>query len=146
MLLVLWSHTAAARTSASLVLKFTLFLDMQTKADIRAAAHENRKNQPDKDSVSAIITDNFMQLPEYEAARTVMFYVDVRDEVRTRHALPAALATGKRIVVPYCVDGSSNCFGWSLWMNWSLGCTAFLSHEPNCEWFQRRNCNRLTWI
>ena len=34
-----------------------------------------------------------------------MFYVDVRAEVRTRFILPDAIASGKRIVVPYCVDG-----------------------------------------
>jgi 5-formyltetrahydrofolate cyclo-ligase len=39
-----------------------------------------------------------------------MYYVDVRSEVRTRHALPAALASGKRIVVPYCVEGQLELF------------------------------------
>jgi 5-formyltetrahydrofolate cyclo-ligase len=33
-----------------------------------------------------------------------MVYIDVRTEVRTRHYLPALLQSGKRIVVPYCVD------------------------------------------
>jgi 5-formyltetrahydrofolate cyclo-ligase len=51
-----------------------------------------------------------VQLPEYLASKTVMFYVDVRDEVRTRHALPDALKTGKRIVVPFCVDGELELF------------------------------------
>jgi 5-formyltetrahydrofolate cyclo-ligase len=40
----------------------------------------------------------------------VMWYVDVRDEARTRHALPDALAGGKRIVIPYCVDGELELF------------------------------------
>jgi 5-formyltetrahydrofolate cyclo-ligase len=44
-----------------------------------------------------------MALPEYAAAKTVMFYVDAASEVRTRHTLPEALAGGKRIVVPYCI-------------------------------------------
>ena len=39
-----------------------------------------------------------------------MWYVDVRDEVRTRHALPDALASGKRIVIPYCVAGELELF------------------------------------
>ncbi len=51
-----------------------------------------------------------MQLPEYQAADCVMWYVDVRDEARTRHALPAALESGKRIVIPYCVDGELQLF------------------------------------
>ena len=82
----------------------------ERKTEIRKQAHENRKTQTDKDGVSVAIVDRFMKLPEYAAAHTVMFYVDVRDEVRTRHALPEALATGKRIVVPYCVDGELELF------------------------------------
>jgi 5-formyltetrahydrofolate cyclo-ligase len=51
-----------------------------------------------------------MSLPEYTAAKTVMFYIDVRDEVRTRHALPEAILGDKRIVIPYCVDGELELF------------------------------------
>ena len=39
-----------------------------------------------------------------------MFYIDVRAEVRTRHNLEDALASGKKIVVPYCVDGELELF------------------------------------
>ncbi len=80
------------------------------KQEIRQAAHDNRRAQANKDEVSATIVDRFMGLEEYHNARTVMFYVDVRDEVRTRHALPAAIASGKRIVIPYCVDGELELF------------------------------------
>ncbi|MCA9134103.1 MAG: 5-formyltetrahydrofolate cyclo-ligase [Planctomycetales bacterium] len=80
------------------------------KQEIRKAAHDNRRQQPDKDAVSRKIVANFMALPEYAAADTVMFYIDVRDEVRTRHALPEAIASGKRIVIPYCVDGELELF------------------------------------
>ena len=82
----------------------------ELKNAIRKQAHENRKAQLDKDAVSEKIVERFMQLDEYAAAKTVMFYVDVRDEVRTRQALPAAIASGKRIVVPYCVDGELELF------------------------------------
>ncbi|HIF33471.1 MAG: 5-formyltetrahydrofolate cyclo-ligase [Pirellulaceae bacterium] len=77
----------------------------ELKNQIRATAHENRRQQPNKDEVSAKILEMFMELPEYAAAQTAMFYLDVRAEVRTRHTLPKALASGKRIVIPYCVDG-----------------------------------------
>jgi len=82
----------------------------ELKTAIRKQAHENRRAQLDKDAVSEKIVNRFMELPEYQAAKTVMFYVDVRDEVRTRQALPAALASGKRVVVPYCVDGELELF------------------------------------
>ncbi len=81
-----------------------------TKPEIRKQAHDNRRNQENKDEVSQQIVARFMNLPEYDAANTVMFYVDVRDEVRTRHALPEALKSGKRIVIPYCVDGELELF------------------------------------
>jgi 5-formyltetrahydrofolate cyclo-ligase len=80
------------------------------KRQIREQAHENRRAQPNKDEISLEIVRRFMDLPEYAAASTVMFYLDVRAEVRTRHALPDALQSGKRIVVPYCVDGELELF------------------------------------
>ncbi len=82
----------------------------ELKTAIRKQAHENRRAQLEKDAVSAKIVDRFMELQEYHSAKTVMFYVDVRDEVRTRQALPSALASGKRIVVPYCLDGELELF------------------------------------
>ena len=82
----------------------------ERKTEIRTAAHAARKAQEDKDSVSQAITDRVMQLQEYQQANCIMWYVDVRDEARTRHALPAALESGKRIVIPYCVDGELELF------------------------------------
>ena len=82
----------------------------ELKTAIRKQAHENRRAQPEKDSVSEKIVNRFIDLPEYQLAKTIMFYVDVRDEVRTRQALPAAVASGKRIIVPYCVDGELELF------------------------------------
>jgi len=80
------------------------------KQEIRKAAHANRASQADKDEVSRVIVERFMALPAYASAGTVMFYIDVRDEVRTRQALPEAIAGDKRIVIPYCVDGELELF------------------------------------
>ncbi len=80
------------------------------KQQIREQAHANRKNQLDKDDVSRVICERFVALPEYDAAGTVMFYVDVRTEVRTRHFLPTVLGHGKWVVVPYCVEGDLELF------------------------------------
>lgn len=76
----------------------------ESKQRIREQAHANRNAQPEKDALSARICAAFVALPEYAAAKTVLYYVDVRSEVRTRPALPAALTHGKRIVVPWCND------------------------------------------
>jgi 5-formyltetrahydrofolate cyclo-ligase len=76
----------------------------ERKKAIRGQAHANRNAQTDKEELSKIICDRFMALPEYASAKTVMFYIDVRAEVRTRHSLPAALKSGKTIIVPWCND------------------------------------------
>jgi 5-formyltetrahydrofolate cyclo-ligase len=80
------------------------------KRAIREQAHANRNAQPDKDAVSRQIVARFMSLPAYGAAKTVLFYIDVRSEVRTRNDLAGALAGDKKIVVPYCVDGELELF------------------------------------
>ncbi|MBU6175481.1 MAG: 5-formyltetrahydrofolate cyclo-ligase, partial [Planctomycetes bacterium] len=87
--------------------------------------------QPEKDSISESIVQRFMELPDYAKAETVMFYVDVRDEVRTRQALPQALASGKRIVVPYCLDGELELFWLESMDELELGMYRIL--EPKAE-------------
>jgi len=82
----------------------------QEKAWIRQRAHANRRAQENKDALSRQILAKAMDLPEYEQAFTAMFYVDVRSEVRTRFALPKALESSKRIVVPYCDGGDLKLF------------------------------------
>ena len=82
----------------------------ERKAALRKQAHANRKGQENKEELSRQICERFAALPAYAGARTVMYYVDVRSEVRTRHALPDALKSDKRIVVPYCVDGELELF------------------------------------
>lgn len=82
----------------------------ERKKEIREQAHANRKAQENKEELSRTICERFVALPEYAAAQTVMFYVDVRTEVRTREYLPKVLGRGKRIVVPYCVEGELELF------------------------------------
>jgi 5-formyltetrahydrofolate cyclo-ligase len=74
------------------------------KKKLREEAHARRNAQENKDALSAQICATFISLPEYQRARTVLFYVDVRSEVRTRHSLGAALQSGKRIAVPWCTE------------------------------------------
>ncbi|MGZ0173388.1 MAG: 5-formyltetrahydrofolate cyclo-ligase [Planctomycetales bacterium] len=83
----------------------------ELKTQIRKQTHENRRNQENKDELSETIVSKFMSLPEFERAGIVLFYVDVRAEVRTRHAFQAALVTGKKIIVPWCnEDGELELF------------------------------------
>ena len=69
---------------------------------MRRKAYDARAAQPNKDELSARICQQFMHLPAYQSARTVMWYVHCRSEVRTLRHLIEALEQDKRIVVPYC--------------------------------------------
>lgn len=80
------------------------------KQGIRAAAQSARREQADKGGLSQLIVNAITQLPVYQEAECVMWYIDVRSEVRTRHALPLAIDSGKRIVVPFCLDGELELF------------------------------------
>jgi 5-formyltetrahydrofolate cyclo-ligase len=83
----------------------------ERKDILRKQAHANRNAQENKDELSRRIVGAFMSLPEYATAETVMFYIDVRSEVRTRHDLEFALQSGKAIVVPWCnEDGELELF------------------------------------
>ncbi|HEY1600075.1 MAG TPA: 5-formyltetrahydrofolate cyclo-ligase [Pirellulales bacterium] len=101
------------------------------KTQIREQAHANRRAQVDKEILSERICRTFIELPEYTAARTVMFYVDVRTEVRTRQSLPEALLHGKRIIVPYCVEGELELFHLENMDELALGMYKIL--EPKTE-------------
>jgi len=92
-----------------------LITEIDAKAAMRRAAYDARNAQEDKDRLSQIAVSTLMQLPEYQAAQTVLWYLDCRSELRTRQALPEALASGKRIIVPYCTvnDRGENKLG--LW-------------------------------
>lgn len=74
------------------------------KQEIRRQALTARQAKPDRDAASRIIWKRFAAMPEYTAAETVLFYVNMRDEVDTGQALADAMAAGKRVAVPYC-DG-----------------------------------------
>ncbi len=83
---------------------------VELKKQIREEAHARRNAQEQKDELSRKIVAQFRGLPEYLRAQTIMYYLDVRSEVRTRHDLQDAIDGDKRIIVPYCVDGFLHLF------------------------------------
>lgn len=84
-------------------ISMTTEISIRERKDVlRKQAHANRNAQENKDDLSRRIVGAFMSLPEYAVAETVMFYIDVRSEVRTRHDLELALQSGKTIVIPWC--------------------------------------------
>lgn len=101
-----------------------------SKSQIRELAHARRNALPHKDELSRQIVERFFALPAYQSARTVLFYLDVRSEVRTRHSLPEALSSGKKIVVPYCVDGELELFHLEAMEELAVGMYKILEPRP----------------
>jgi 5-formyltetrahydrofolate cyclo-ligase len=88
---------------------------MSRKSEMRRAAYDARNAQEDKDRISQVALETLLNLSEYRRACTAMWYIDCRSELRTRHALPTALASGKRIVVPYCTVDEEGANRLGLW-------------------------------
>ena len=75
----------------------------EQKKSLRRLAYAARVVQPNKDVISGSICRVLVELPEYQVADTVLWYLHNRSELRTRQAVAAALAEEKRIIVPYCM-------------------------------------------
>ena len=74
----------------------------ERKQAMRRTAYDARNAQEEKDRISALAVHRLLELPDYQRARTVMWYIDCRSELRTRQALTGLLTGGQTIVVPYC--------------------------------------------
>lgn len=106
--------------------------DFQTKKKaIREEAHKLRNELPEKDALSLGICQTLTSSPEYQKASTVLWYLDARSEVRTRHYIPTALQGSKKIVVPYCVDGFLQLFRLKTMDDLTVGMYKIL--EPKLE-------------
>lgn len=57
------------------------------KAQLRREAVARRAELPDKDGRSLLICQKLLALPEFQAARAILFYVHYGDEVRTQPML-----------------------------------------------------------
>ncbi len=106
--------------------------DFQTKKKaIREEAHRLRNALPEKDALSMGICQTLTASAEYQKAKTVLWYLDARSEVRTRHYIPTALQSDKKIVVPYCVDGFLQLFHLKTMEDLTVGMYKIL--EPKAE-------------
>ncbi|WP_027150195.1 5-formyltetrahydrofolate cyclo-ligase [Methylobacter tundripaludum] len=85
------------------------------KSRQRRKAYDIRNEQIDKDVMSRIICAQFVAHPIYQQAKTVMWYIHCRSEVRTQSALLGELDAGKRMVIPYCTKDEQGHNKLGLW-------------------------------
>ncbi len=105
------------------------------KQQIRAEALGRRAQQADADLLSRRIFQHVVALPEYAKAHTVMLYLDVGSEVRTRWFVPTAWAEGKQVVVPWCEKAGLGLFRLDSFDELAPGTMGIL--EPKPEWRSR---------
>ena len=118
----------------------------QLKTSIREQAHAARNALLDKDERSRLICERLAALPEYTRAHAVMYYVDVRSEVRTRHYLPTALRKEKKSSSLIALMESWSYFSSRIWMNSPSACTRYWSRKPSCEFATINALRPATWI
>ena len=110
---------------------------MDAKGLMRRAAYDARNAQPDKDEVSQPAVASLMELPEYHAAKTVLWYLDCRSELRTRHALSDRAGERQTHHRPVLHGGRSRREqAWPVvasgaWMNWSSASGRFSSRRAS---------------
>jgi 5-formyltetrahydrofolate cyclo-ligase len=77
---------------------------MDEKNQLRQWGYQQRRAQADKPRLSQIICQRFVELPEYQQAKTIMWYLHCRSEVQTREFITKQLHQNKRLVIPYCTE------------------------------------------
>ena len=125
---------------------------VEQKAKLRRQAYDARNAQENKDEVSRVIVERFVALPEYAAAHTAMWYLDVRSEVRTRHQLGDALnerQTHRRARTARWTSRartSSGCGISPAWTSWSSASGRSWSRPASDGASRARKWIRATWI
>lgn len=79
-----------------------------TKAEVRQACLCQRTSIGEKERKrkSLIIQQKLMDLPEFQSARTVMLFLNFREEVETTAMAEAIIAGEKKLVLPRCAPNS----------------------------------------
>lgn len=87
----------------------------ERKARLRQLGYAARAAQANKRETSVAALRRLVALREYQDAHTVLWYLHVRSELRTREFIAAALAEDKRIAIPYCTLGEGDQRQLGLW-------------------------------
>ena len=82
----------------------------------RRKAYDVRNAQSDKEKLSDIICNKFLDQTAYQQADTVMWYLHCRSEVRTINFIIAALESSKNCIIPYCTTDQKGQKKLGLWL------------------------------
>ncbi|MEO1528714.1 MAG: 5-formyltetrahydrofolate cyclo-ligase [Planctomycetota bacterium] len=72
------------------------------KASLRRTIRAARREFVDKEAASKTIVEQVLAMPTYRDAKCVLWYLDVRDEVRTLDGVRRALSQQASVAIPWC--------------------------------------------
>lgn len=78
---------------------------MQEKAALRRELLAQRDAVPQREEKSRAVGDGVLALPAYQKARQVLLYLSKGSEVDTWEVFAQAVAEGKEVYAPRCLDG-----------------------------------------
>lgn len=78
---------------------------MQEKAALRRELLARRDAVPQREEKSRAVGDGVLALPAYQKARQVLLYLSKGSEVDTWEVFARAVAEGKEVYAPRCLDG-----------------------------------------
>lgn len=81
-----------------------------SKATIRKEARTRRRRLGDRDALGQKINRTLIGSDSFRAAKRLLLYVDMPEEVQTGDAIRAALEQEKELFVPYCVGDNLHLF------------------------------------
>ncbi|MCD2452449.1 5-formyltetrahydrofolate cyclo-ligase [Methylicorpusculum oleiharenae] len=112
------------------------------KSDQRKQAYAARAAQPNKDVLSRVICQKVLDHPAYAVAKTVMWYVGCKSEVRTVDFIAGGLSAHQSIVVPYCTQDAEGQKILGLWLlddiNELVSGTWGILEPPQNRWQENR--------
>ena len=79
---------------------------MLSKKELRKAMNDrfHQLTEGEKAAASAAVCARLAALPQYQQARSIMAFLHMPDEVSLDGLIQQALADGKEVYVPVCVD------------------------------------------
>lgn len=90
-----------------------------------------------KKTCDARIRGRILHLPEYKACKTLLCFVSTAIEVDTHRLIESALADGKSVAVPYCLDGTRKMYFYRIRSLRELAARTFGVLEPNPQKAER---------
>ncbi len=102
-----------------------------TKKELRITTAKERKSIADKAEKDRRIAEFLLSSEEYRAARLILCYASLPDEVSTYYIIKQALSDGKEVALPYCTDKAGNMDFYLIKNTTSLNVGTFGVREPD---------------